>query len=223
MSPPLIEANGLALVRNGKRILDDVSFTLSAGKILAIVGESGSGKTMLLRLLAGLERPSEGRLRIAGIAAERLTENRWRLLRQRMGIMLEDGSLLHDLTLAENLAFALIKQGLAPEQLYARLEHALVSFGLDQRCNAQASELSASVSKLAQLARALIIEPNLLLCDAPFDGLDGPTREDLTADLGRRVSAQRITLLITSRDRSYAAGLRADVMELERGRLLPML
>lgn len=213
----MIEARGLALMRGGARVLDDISFTLERGQCMAIVGRSGSGKTLLLRLLAGLERASEGHLQIAGEAAENLPEHEWHKLRRHIGLVLENGALLHDLTLAENLAFPLCKLELADSEIEKRLEHCLINFDLDPWRNAQSNEISASLTKRALLARALITEPHIVMLDAPFEGLDPEARAELQADLKRLVAVQHVALLVTSNDKAGAESLGANMMALERG------
>jgi len=219
MSEIMIEARGLALMRDGARVLDDISFTLERGQRMAIVGRSGCGKTLLLRLLAGLERASEGHLHIAGEAAENLPEREWHKLRRHIGLVLENGALLHDLTLAENLAFPLARLELSGSEIEKRLEHCLINFDLDPWRNAQSNEISASLTKRALLARALITEPRLVMLDAPFEGLDPEARAELQADLKRLVAVQHVALLVTSNDTAGAESLGADMMVMERGRL----
>ena len=220
MSEIMIEARGLALMRDGARVLDDISFTLARGQCLAIVGRSGSGKTLLLRMLAGLERASEGHLRIAGEAAENLPERDWHALRRHIGLVLENGALLHDLTLAENLAFPLANLELADNEIEKKLEHCLINFDLDPWRNARSNELSANLTKRALLARALIKDPRILMLDAPFEGLDPEAAEELYADLKRLVAVQNVALLVTLHDKVEAQRLGANMMVLERGRLL---
>jgi ABC-type sulfate/molybdate transport systems ATPase subunit len=219
MSEIMIEAHGLALMQDGARVLDDISFSLARGQCLAIVGRSGSGKTLLLRMLAGLERASEGRLHIAGQSAQNLPECDWHVLRRDIGLVLENGALLHDLTLAENLAFPLSNLHLADSEIEKRLEHCLINFDLDPWRNARSNELSANLTKRALLARALIKEPRILMLDAPFEGLDPEARAELQADLKRLVAVQNVALLVTLHDKVEAASLGAEILMLERGRL----
>jgi len=219
VSATAIRADGIALLQDGQRILDNITFTLEHGTSLAVVGRSGSGKTQLLRIMAGLERQSEGHLSIEDQPAERLSEQEWNRLRRGIGLVLEDSALLHDLTLAENLAFPLVRQRVPDAEIESRLEHSLANFNLDAWRNASTSALSTTVAKRAMLARALMTDPRILLFDAPFEGLDPQAEADLKATLKRLVTRQKVALLVTGHDRSRVEGFADTILTLERGSL----
>jgi sulfate transport system ATP-binding protein len=199
-----------------------VSFVLEHGSAIAIVGRSGTGKTLLLRALAGLERCAEGHVEIDGESTRHCGEREWNRLRQKLGIVLEESTLLHDLTLEENITFPLIQQRVPEKDIDARLEHSLVSLDIYDWRGAAISDLSPTVIRRGLLARALILEPQILLFDAPFDGLDPDARRDLSGDLARLVERRGVALLATCHDPVQAKELAGTRLSLEQGALVPL-
>lgn len=222
MSETAIRADGLTVMQSGQRVLDNVSFGLDRASSLAIAGRNGTGKTLLLRTIAGLEPVSEGRLTINGLTAGALNERAWIELRRHIGLVLENSALLHDLTLAENLAFPLVRSRMPEDEIEARLEHSLVEFDLDPWRNAAVSSLSASIVKRALLARALITLPGILLFDSPFEGLDPGAEAELKENLKRLVAKQKVALLVTGHDPARIKDFADTTLVLERGSLAPL-
>ncbi|HEX2593813.1 MAG TPA: ATP-binding cassette domain-containing protein [Rhizomicrobium sp.] len=196
-----------------------MTFDLEPGKAIAVTGRSGAGKSLLLRALGGLETLSEGRLSLAGAPVGHHDEAVWNNLRKHLGLVLDQAALLHDLSLEENLAFPLVKARLATQDLNARLEHALVTFNLHPWRSTDVTRLSPTQIRRALLARALIMEPKILLLDSPFDGLDPEARRELVLDLDRLVRRQHVALLFTCHDVAGFEQLADTVFLLERGQL----
>lgn len=217
-----IAARGLTIEREGHRIVDNVSFVLEHSSAIAIVGRSGTGKTLLLRAVAGLEHCAEGHVEIDGESTRHFGEREWSRVRQKLGIVLGESTLLHDLTLEENIAFPLVQQRVPQKDLEALLEHSLVSLDIYDWRGSAVSDLSPTVVRRGLLARALVLEPQILLFDAPFDGLDPDARRDLSGDLARLVERRGVALLATCHDPLQAKELAGTRLTLEQGALVPV-
>jgi D-methionine transport system ATP-binding protein len=210
----LLEVRDLAFVSSRARELDGLSFTLERGKALCLVGDSGSGKSLVVRLLCGLERPSEGHILHDGVDMARAGESQWRQQRRRMGVALDGAGLLSNLTLAENIVYPLLAEGADRHRLETSLEFALAYFDLYPWRTAMPQEFSAGLARRALLARATITDPPLLLCDDLFDGLQGEGRSDISGVLARAVANRGLALLFTAGSEADAALLQADVLRL---------
>jgi len=212
----------VGVVAEGRRVLDDVELSLSGGETVAVQGANGAGKTLLMRVLCGLAAPTEGRVRLFGEDLTRAPARRWAAARLRLGVAFQGGSLINELTVAENIAFPLLMAPgrPSPAAIAARLEHALVTAGLYRVASLLPWQLSSGQVRLAALARATVARPELLLLDDLFAGLD----DVATAEMQQRFLAARpettAVLLVTS-DAGRVAGLADRMLRLELGVLQP--
>ena len=175
-------------------ILQDINVTLAAGETLAIVGASGSGKTTLLGLLAGLERPTEGRIELDGHALDALDEDdRAALRRARVGFVFQSFHLMPSLTALENVMLALEIAGRDSVRDAARA--ALAEVGLDHRLDHYPRQLSGGEQQRVAIARAFAPQPVLLFADEPTGNLDRRTG-DHVADLLFRINRDHGTALV---------------------------
>jgi phospholipid/cholesterol/gamma-HCH transport system ATP-binding protein len=180
----VVEARDL-LKRFGRaEVLRGVSFALGKDETLVIMGGSGSGKTVLLRTIAGLISPDGGELRVFGIDITSLTEEELLPIRRRMGYVFQGAALFDSLTVYENVAFPLREHTSLPEpEIRRRGLHVLSLVGLGEDVLGKLpSELSGGMRKRVGIARALVIEPEMLLFDEPTAGLD-PTNSKLVGEL----------------------------------------
>jgi len=221
-APPLIEAQGLGFqVRAGAgeiNILRGVDLVIHPGEAVGIVGPSGSGKTSLLMLLAGLERPTAGSLRVAGHDLLRMDEDALaRFRREHIGIVFQAFYLVPTMTALENVAVPLEFAGRA--DAFEKAEEALIAVGLGHRLAHYPGQLSGGEQQRVALARAFVAAPRLLLADEPTGNLDRRTGKqvmDLLFGLRERFGT---TLLLITHDPLLAE--RCDrQLRLEDGRIV---
>ena len=156
-----------------RTVLADIHLHLAAGEYIAIMGESGVGKSTLLNLIAGLDTPDRGDIRIDGTAITALDDNALtRLRREKMGFVFQAFHVLPHLTVAQNIALPLSLNGVAASQASARTSAMLAAVGLAGREASRPSELSGGELQRVAIARALVHRPRLLLADEPTGNLD---------------------------------------------------
>jgi putative ABC transport system ATP-binding protein len=222
MPPTLIAADALTkIVQSGDApltILDGVSFDVSAGDAVAIVGASGSGKTTLLGLLAGLDRPTSGEVRIDGVALSSLDEDARAALRQStLGFVFQSFQLLPALTALENVMLPLELKGTADASGRARTW--LERVGLARRTTHYPRQLSGGEQQRVAIARAFAGDPKLLMADEPTGNLDVATGVEV-ADLMFRLNREHgTTLVLVTHDVGLATRC-ARRLSLEGGRLV---
>jgi phospholipid/cholesterol/gamma-HCH transport system ATP-binding protein len=184
MTTPVVEVVNLRKSFERAEVLRGVSFRLDKGETLVVMGGSGSGKTVLLRHVAGLVRPDAGEARVFGINIERLSEEELLPIRRRMGYVFQGAALFDSLSVYENVAFPLREHtNLSEREIRERVVHVLSLVGLAEDVLPQLpSELSGGMRKRVGVARALVIEPELMLFDEPTAGLD-PTNSKMIGEL----------------------------------------
>lgn len=210
--PGAVEARGLSKVFGERRALDGVSFDLPAGSFLSIFGPNGAGKTTLLRILATLSRPTSGTLRILGVdALEEPGE-----LRSRIGLISHRSMVYGDLSAAENLEFFASLYGVPCAS--ERVRELLQLVELDHRRNDAARTFSRGMTQRLSIARALVNDPDLVLLDEPYSGLD-PHAMQLFDELIERVRPGR-TFVMVSHDLAKGFSLCTHALILARGRVV---
>ena len=187
-----LEAVGLVRTfGGGLRAVDGVSFQLQPGELLTVFGPNGAGKTTLLRMLGGVMRPTSGQVRVAGAPAD-VASRDWR---HRVGIVSHQSLLYGRLTIEENLRFYGELFGLT--DLKTRVPERLASLGLADRGGTPVRELSRGLKQRAALARALLHDPEVLLLDEPYTGLDPHASSVLREQLSSLKDGQRTVVLVT--------------------------
>jgi putative ABC transport system ATP-binding protein len=189
--------------------LRGVDLTVAPGEHLALAGASGSGKSTLLHLIAGLDRPTTGTVRVAGHDLAALDdEGRTLLRRRRIGLVFQSFNLVETLTAEENVALPLALDGARPAAARARAAGALERVGLAARRRHRPGELSGGEQQRVAVARALVIEPALLLADEPTGNLDSAAAAGVLDLLFGATADGRRALLLVTHDPAQAA--RAD-------------
>jgi len=216
MMLPVVELSGIRMARGGRAVLDVPALDVHQGEILAVIGPNGAGKSTLLRVLGLLEAPDAGRLRFRGAL---VTERDGLALRRRIASVFQE-PLLADTTVHDNVALGLRFRGVDRRRIGPRVALWLERFGIAHLGARHARTLSGGEGQRTALARALVVEPEVLLLDEPFSSLDPPTREALLDDLGRILREERVTTVLVTHDRAEAMVLGDRVGVLMHGRLL---
>ena len=197
----LVEISDVHYSIGGRDIFKGLTLEIPRGKITAIMGPSGTGKTTLLRLITGQIRPSRGQVWVDGQDVSRLSRQELYLLRQQIGMLFQNGALLTDLSVFENVAFPVREHTDLPESLIRHLVLTkLQAVGLRGAHRLMPHELSGGMARRVALARAMVRDPDLLIYDEPFAGLD-PISMGVILRLLRKVNdALGITSIVVSHD-----------------------
>jgi ABC-2 type transport system ATP-binding protein len=196
------------------KALDGLDFRVAPGEIYGFLGPNGGGKTTLFRILATLAAPERGTIQVFGVDLQRQA----REVRRRLGVVFQNPSLDLQLSVAENLTHQGQLYGLSGRDLSTRIERQLNRFRLTDRRDQRAKELSGGLRRRAEIAKALLHEPRLLLLDEPSTGLDPAARRDLWDTL-QELQREGVTVLLTTH--FMEEGDRCDRLALiDRGRLV---
>ena len=195
VTEPMIELKNVSMSFQDRRILDDVSLQVQRGEILVIIGPSGSGKSTLLRLMIGLLKPDSGQIWVDGREISHLDEDDLNQIRRNMGMVFQYSALFDSMTVGENVAFGIRQHTKMPEEEILRvIRRTLRMVGLMGRENAMPSELSGGMKKRVSLARAIALNPKIVLYDEPTSGLD-PV---MSATINRLIMSTRRIMGVTA-------------------------
>jgi len=197
----IVEIRALNYSVGGRSVFNDLSMNIPRGRVTAIMGPSGTGKTTLLRLITRQVRPEAGSVHVDGIDVETLSRTDLYALRRRMGMLFQNGALLTDLNVFENVAFPLREHTELPERLIRQLVLTkLQAVGLRGAIDLMPAELSGGMARRVALARAIVMDPEILIYDEPFVGLD-PISMGVILRLIRRLNdALGLTSIVVSHD-----------------------
>ena len=207
---------------DGRTVLDKVSFSVAHGEALCILGRSGTGKSVTLKLMIGLLMADAGKVMVEGADMATLEEDGLMKVRRRMGYLFQSAALFDSFTLCENLAMPLhrLDGSKSREQIKQAVEETLQEVGLEKDGNKMPSALSGGMQKRAGLARALVLQPKILLVDEPSSGLDRITAGEID-ELLMKVKAERhTTMVIVTHDIHGARKIADKFAVLDQGRLL---
>ena len=195
VTEPMLELKNVSMSFQDRRILDDVSLQVQRGEILVIIGPSGSGKSTLLRLMIGLLKPDSGQIWVDGREISHLDEDDLNQIRRNMGMVFQYSALFDSMTVGENVAFGIRQHTKMPEEEILRvIRRTLRMVGLMGRENAMPSELSGGMKKRVSLARAIALNPKIVLYDEPTSGLD-PV---MSATINRLIMSTRRIMGVTA-------------------------
>ncbi len=197
----LIKIDNLHFYRGQRKIFDGLSLNIPQGKITAIMGPSGTGKTTLLKMIGGLLKPHEGKVTMSGKVVGKLGHTDLFELRKRMGMLFQSGALLTDSSVFDNVAFPLqehtkLSEDMIRDMVLLKLE----AVGLRGSANMMPSELSGGMARRVALARAISLDPDLIMYDEPFTGLDPITMGTIVSLIKKLNKALGITSLLVSHD-----------------------
>ncbi len=184
------------------RAVDNISFTVAPGELVAIVGQSGSGKTTLLNLIGGIEHPSSGSVEVGGMnVCTADDETLSKIRRKKIGYIFQDFNLIPILTAEENIIMPLLLDGKRPDK--ARLRELASFLGIERRLKHLPGELSGGQRQRVAIARALINNPVILLADEPTGNLDKKAADEIM-ELLLAVNRRRNTVLLVTHEQRYA-------------------
>lgn len=218
---PLVDIRHLDFRRGERVIFRDLCLQIPRGRVTAVMGPSGTGKTTLLKLIGGQLRPDRGEIRVDGQIVHRLGRASLYRLRQRMGMLFQSGALLTDLSVFENVAFPLRAHTRLPERLIRDLVlMKLEAVGLRGARTLMPSELSGGMARRVALARAIALDPMMILYDEPFTGQD-PISMGVLVQLIRRLNdALELTSVIVSHDVAETASIADYIYLLADGQVV---
>jgi phospholipid/cholesterol/gamma-HCH transport system ATP-binding protein len=212
-----IQVRGLCKSFGGQEVLKGIDFAVQPGETFVIMGPSGSGKSVLLKHLIGLETPDAGEILINGepVQPDEIAG------KYRMALVFQSGALLNSLTVGENVGLYLSEHRLKPPEEIARIvAEKLADVGLKDAADKMPSELSGGMKKRAAIARALVVEPQLILYDEPTSELDPLSAVVVGEEILKLKHRIHVTSLIVSHDRDLAFGVADRIAVINEGRIL---
>ena len=206
---------------SGQVVLDDINLEVNKGEILFILGESGTGKSVLLKHMMGLLKPDRGQIQINGKEITRLSEKELLKMRKSIGYLFQDAALYDFMNVFENIAFPLQEHTEYDQKTIAQKVKSILEMvdlkGVEQK---YPSELSGGMKKRVGLARAIVLDSNVLFCDEPTSGLD-PIRSRDISDLIKDVSKKiNCTTVVTSHDIGNAFRIADRLVLIHRGKIV---
>lgn len=221
MSDDLVTIHNLHFRHQDRLIFSGADLNIARGKITAIMGPSGAGKTTLLRLIGGQLHPDQGSIRVDGFLIHKLNRKQLYVARRHMGMLFQSGALFTNLTAFENVAFPLREHTKLPEFLIRDIVlMKLQAVGLRGACDLMPSQLSGGMARRVALARAIAMDPQLIMYDEPFTGLD-PIALGVIVKLIRELNdALGLTTVLVSHDVSEVVAIADYVYLLSGGKVI---
>lgn len=223
MEPVIQVRNLYKIYRVGEekvRALNGVSFTINRGDFCSIVGTSGSGKSTLLNMLAGLEKPTKGEIIIAGEHMEHKTENQLvAFRREHIGFIFQSFNLLGTMDAIENVALPLTFQGIDKKTRTAKAEEMLELVGLSRHKRHRPNQMSGGQQQRVGVARALVVDPEIIFADEPTGNLDSATSVEVMNLMKKVVREKNQTLVMVTHD-NYLAGFADIILRIRDGKII---
>ncbi len=221
MTQALIQIRNLHFSRGQNKIFDGIDMDISAGRITAIMGPSGTGKTTLLKMIGGQLHPDAGEVIVDGQNVHRLKRSELYQLRKKMGMLFQSGALLTDLTVFENIAYPLREHtNLSESMIYSMVLIKLQAVGLSAAHTLMPAELSGGMARRVALARALALDPMMIMYDEPFTGQDPISLGVLVKLIQETNSALKLTSIMVSHDVNETMSIADDVKIISQGKVV---
>jgi len=221
-SSSVIEVSGVVTRFGSQTVHDGVSFTVGRGELVGLIGGSGTGKSVLLREIIGLDRPTEGSIRVLGTDIWKASAAELAAVRRRFGVMFQDGALFSSLDVAHNVAVPLLEHTrLAKDAIWPLVNLRIAQAGLPPEAGAKMpSELSGGMRKRAAIARALALEPEVIFLDEPTSGLDPITARAFDKLMRFLVDDLNITVFLVTHDLDTLLTVVDRLIVLARGKVV---
>jgi len=212
--------NCYKVYKNGVSAIADLTLNIDKGEFVFVIGASGSGKSTLIKLLYREEKPTKGIVEIGGINVGKLRNGTVYKLRRKLGIVFQDFKLLPKLTVYENVAFALECIGLKDSEIRPKVIKALEHVGLKDKIRSFPNELSGGEQQRVCIARAIVNEPKLLICDEPTGNLDPKTSKEIVKVINSINREMGATVVMVTHDKEIVNSMKKRVITLENGVLM---
>ncbi|MBE6161745.1 MAG: cell division ATP-binding protein FtsE [Firmicutes bacterium] len=206
--------------KNGVTAIADLSLEIDKGEFVFIIGTTGCGKSTLIKMLYREEKPTKGKIIIGGINVAKLRNSRVFKLRRKLGIVFQDFKLLPKLTVYENVAFALESIGMKDRDIRPKVLEALDKVGLKDRVRSYPRELSGGEQQRVCIARAIVNEPKILICDEPTGNLDPKTSKEIMDILDKLNKDYDTTVVMVTHDKDIVNKMKKRVISLDNGVLV---
>ncbi|MBU1163441.1 MAG: ABC transporter ATP-binding protein [Proteobacteria bacterium] len=217
----MIEIIKISKSFNGQKVLDDLDLNIDPGKITVIIGQSGGGKSVLLKHIIGLIRPDSGQIVIDGIDITNLNDKKLNEVRKKFGMLFQDAALFDSMTVGENVAFPLNEhKRLSRKEINKIVDDKLNLVGLENVTHKMPSELSGGMRKRAGLARAIALDPKIVLFDEPTTGLDPIMRESIDKLIVATQERTKATFVVISHDIESTFTIAHKVAMLYQGKIV---
>lgn len=217
---PAIAVENLRKTFGSQRVLNGITFYVSEGETVAVIGQSGGGKSVMLKLLIGLQMPDSGSIRIADEEITQLDDKELNNLRKRIGFLFQQAALYDSLSVAENVAFPLTRHsGMSADKLAKRVRDLLGEVGMDRESEKLPSQLSGGMQKRVGLARALALDPDILLFDEPTAGLDPITAAEIGNLIVGLKRKRQLSAIVVTHDVYVAKAYSDRMLLLHEGRI----
>ena len=221
VNTPAVELRHVSKSFGSFSVLDDVSLSVNVGRSVCVLGRSGTGKSVTLKHLVGLMRPDAGNVLIEGEDITRLSARDLSRVRQRIGFLFQNAALFDSIRVGENVAFPLRRHSKLPDaEIRSRASHLLAQVGLERDYNKMPADLSGGMRKRAGLARALALEPAILLADEPSAGLDPVTAGEIDELLVALKKQSNTTLVVVTHNIPSARTIGDELVFLHEARII---
>lgn len=218
---PIVSIKNLTFSRGNRKIFDDISLDIHRGKITAIMGPSGTGKTTLLKIIGGQLRPDKGSVKVNGQNVHQLSLKNLYQLRKNMGMLFQSGALLTDMDVYNNVAFPLREHTQLNESMIRSLVlMKLEAVGLRGARHLMPSELSGGMARRVALARAIALDPLMIMYDEPFTGQDPISMATLVQLIKTLNVTLKLTSIIVSHDVKETAAIADYIYVLSQGKVV---
>ena len=204
---------------NGTEALRGISFTIEDGEFVFLVGPSGSGKSTIIKLLTGEILPTEGRVMINGFSMSRISDKQIPYMRRTIGVIFQDFRLIPQMTVYDNVAFALRVTNVASRSIRQRVPYVLELVGLENKGRRLPNELSGGEQQRVAIARALINNPTMIIADEPTGNLD-PQRSFEIMLLLEQINALGTTVMVVTHEKGLVDRFTKRVVAIDEGRVV---
>ena len=205
---------------NGVTAIADLNLSINKGDFVFVIGHSGSGKSSLIKMLYREEKPTKGEVIVGGVNISKLKNRNVYKLRRKLGIVFQDFKLLPKLTVYENVAFALEAMGLKNNEIKPKVIKALERVGLKEKIRSFPNQLSGGEQQRVCIARAIVNEPKLLICDEPTGNLDPETSKEIMKVIETINKEMETTIIMATHDREIVNRMKKRVVVIENGVLV---